>query len=437
MLTGERKRWTVWLGRGAFAVTDQGLMSGSNFVLSILLARWLSPEQYGAYALAFSMFFFVSAVHQALVLEPMSVLGTAEYSTRPREYGGAMLWFQAAFSILLAVVFGAAALLARAMGQMNFSAALLGLALGAPGILLFWLARMTCYVNCSPATAACGAAVYSAALFSGAGLLWYTHRLSVVTVFVLMGAAACLTAAVLLLRFRPDPRCGRVLLREAAKSHWRYGRWALGSSLVIWVPGNIFYSITSAILGLGSAGAFRALMNLSYPVTHTCNALSLLVQPQLSGAAARSGGRSTLRGVAAIGGLYAAGALFWLAVIALGSGRLWRLLYGNHFHSSSGLAVWILVGVVFQVAAYAPAVGLRALQAPALVFGAYSIAAVACLAVGIPATQRWGLPGAVASWAGALLLSFLATLALYLRRARSPREGHAPDMEPMLSMEAG
>jgi len=428
---------TSWLRRGAFAIADQALMSGSNFVLSILLARWLPAEQYGAYALAFSIFFFVSAVHQALVLEPMSVLGTAEFSSRLREYGGAMLWFQAAFSILLALAFAAAAGFTHAIGLASFSAALVGLAIGAPGILLFWLARMTCYVNFAPATAACGSAIYSVSLFSGAALLLYTGRLSVVSVFMLMGAAACVTSVVVFAKFRPAFGRGRALLGEAAGSHWRYGRWALGSSLVIWVPGNIFYSIVSAVLGLGSAGAFRALMNLAYPVTHSANALSLLVQPRLSSTAAQSGGKSTIRGVAAIGGIYAAGALFWLGVVAFGGGRVWHLLYRDHFENASTLAVWILVGVVFQVAAYAPAVGLRALQAPALVFAAYSIAAVACLAVGIPATERWGLTGAVVSWSGALVLSFIATLVLWLRRARGPRRERAPHVEAALTAEAG
>ena len=102
-----------WIRGGILAVVDQGLMSGSNFALSILLARWLTPEQYGAYAVALSIFFFVSTVHQALLLEPMSVLGTSEYSGQWREYAGAMVWFHAGFSVLMLIVFGVGAWLAE------------------------------------------------------------------------------------------------------------------------------------------------------------------------------------------------------------------------------------------------------------------------------------------------------------------------------------
>jgi glycosyltransferase involved in cell wall biosynthesis len=427
MAAKQASGWRTWVRKGAFAVADQGLMSGSNFLLSVLLVRWLAPEQYGAYALAFSIFFFVSAVHQALLLEPMSVFGTADYSDCQGAYIGAMLWFQGAFSILLLAVCGGAAWLAAALGDPNLAAAFLGLALGSPGILLFWLARMACYMKLAPAVSAGGATLYSLLLLAGAWGLLRSRLISTVSVMVLMGVAATLVATLVLVWMRPDLKSSGKFLRDTARRHWSYGRWALGSSLVIWVPGNIFYSLTTAFLGIGSAGAFRALMNLTFPVTHTASALSLVFQPQLSRTAANSGARATVRPVARMATLYAAGALAWLALVALGGGRVWQVLYQGRFHDASPLAVWMLVGVVFQVTAYVPAIGLRALKAPSLVFFAYSIAALACLAVGIPATKIWGLTGAVASYSGSFLLSFLAAVVLYRRRVRE--EGREKEID--------
>ena len=69
----------VWIGRGALALTDQALFSGAGFLLSLLLGRWLTPAQYGAYALAFSVFLFASSFHNSLILEPMGVIGPASY----------------------------------------------------------------------------------------------------------------------------------------------------------------------------------------------------------------------------------------------------------------------------------------------------------------------------------------------------------------------
>ena len=83
--------WISWFSKSTLSVMDQGLVSGSNFLLNVMLARWLSPEQYGAYALGFSIFLLMTAVYQSLVLEPMAVLGPILFPDRLKRYLGALL----------------------------------------------------------------------------------------------------------------------------------------------------------------------------------------------------------------------------------------------------------------------------------------------------------------------------------------------------------
>ena len=52
----ERRKSAAGLPKADFAVLDQALISGSNFIMGILLARWMVPDEYGAYSLAFSVF---------------------------------------------------------------------------------------------------------------------------------------------------------------------------------------------------------------------------------------------------------------------------------------------------------------------------------------------------------------------------------------------
>ena len=56
-------KFARWVTKGGLAIVDQGLISGSNFLIGILLARWLMPEAYGAFALAFSVFLLLSYVY--------------------------------------------------------------------------------------------------------------------------------------------------------------------------------------------------------------------------------------------------------------------------------------------------------------------------------------------------------------------------------------
>src|SRR5947207_8633428 len=92
-------RWWPWLNRGVLATLDQGLLSGSNFILAVLLARWLPVWDYGGYALALSIFMLINAVHQALLLEPMSVLGTARYGDCGQEYTAVLIRINTAFAV--------------------------------------------------------------------------------------------------------------------------------------------------------------------------------------------------------------------------------------------------------------------------------------------------------------------------------------------------
>ncbi len=81
-----------WMKKGGLAILDNGLISGSNFLLGILLARWLAPEEYGAYALAFSIFILVGFLYQALLLEPLSVFAGSVFRGNLRGYLKKTLW---------------------------------------------------------------------------------------------------------------------------------------------------------------------------------------------------------------------------------------------------------------------------------------------------------------------------------------------------------
>lgn len=138
--TGVWWRSIPWVWKGSLAILDQGLIAGTNFLLNILLARWLAPEQYGVYALAFAGFLFLAALYDALLLEPMAVLGPVAYQSRRREYLGALLGIQGGLGVAVLVLLGTTAAVGRAY-SLDLTRALAGLAVAAPCILLFWLAR--------------------------------------------------------------------------------------------------------------------------------------------------------------------------------------------------------------------------------------------------------------------------------------------------------
>src|SRR5262245_12377059 len=67
---------TQWAGRGSVALSEQALFAGGNFVLNIALAVTIPAADYGAFVFAFTMFTIVAGFHNALILEPATVLRT-------------------------------------------------------------------------------------------------------------------------------------------------------------------------------------------------------------------------------------------------------------------------------------------------------------------------------------------------------------------------
>ena len=53
-LTRERVRF--WGIRSGLSVLDQGLTSGAGFLLNLFLARWLTSDGYGAFAVGLLLF---------------------------------------------------------------------------------------------------------------------------------------------------------------------------------------------------------------------------------------------------------------------------------------------------------------------------------------------------------------------------------------------
>src|ERR1700730_16072293 len=79
-------RLRIWGLKSALSLIDQALTSGAGFAVNILLARWLSPSLYGAFAVAFAASLFVAGFYNVLVLEPLSVFGPARHASNLLAY---------------------------------------------------------------------------------------------------------------------------------------------------------------------------------------------------------------------------------------------------------------------------------------------------------------------------------------------------------------
>src|SRR6266436_228960 len=62
-----------------YGVADQGFSVGGMFLVNIALARTQTKEEYGIFALSYSVFTFLAGLHNAALLEAYTIYGSGRY----------------------------------------------------------------------------------------------------------------------------------------------------------------------------------------------------------------------------------------------------------------------------------------------------------------------------------------------------------------------
>ena len=413
------RKFLPWVTKGGLAVLDYGLISGSNFLLGVLLARWLAPAQYGAYALAFSIFILVAFLYQALLLEPLSVFSGTAYRNNLRGYLKATVWIHWAISLVVCLVLGATAIAAHVWWHSAVSAlAFAGMTIATPFILIHGLGRRCFYLKLSPGPAAFGSVFYCVLVTGGVFVVYKAGWLSSFTAFLVMGLASLVSGIVMVFQLlaKLEPASGEAHLPEVWGKHWEYGKWALGTCVVGWIPNYVYIPLVSSFSGIAAAGELRALMNFSAPLLQTFAALSMLFLPYAARVQAEQGKHAASVLGRRLAFLFVgAGAAYWAVLIPLRV-PLFNLVYGGKYVESSYLIPLFALETTFWCAALGPAILLRAMESPRSLFFANGAASVIALVFGIPATRHFGLVGVVWSMMAANFLYLIVACVLLVRK---------------------
>jgi O-antigen/teichoic acid export membrane protein len=408
------KGWMPWVGKGSLAILDQGLFASSNFLLNVLLARWLAPADYGAFALAYSVLLLLGVFHTAILTGPMLVFGPGRYRGRFPEYLGILLRGHFALMLSGAALLAAAALLLGPSYSPEVERAFLALAIAAPFILLLWLLRRAFYVRLNPGWAAAGGVVYLLIVLASALTLRATGHLTPATGFLAMAAGSLITSPLLLVPLRPTLAAESSAIRAVAADHWRYGKWGVAGAGPGWVTDSIYFLVLPAWVGLAEAGALKALLNLAMPALQSIGALGVLLLPILVRDRDSGGLRAMKRTIKLALALFLSGSACYMALIWGFRLQVFHLLYAGKY---SAYASWpLLLAGLLPFAQSLPNVmggALGALERPNLIFWSSVGSASVALALGVPLACALGVGGAlvglVASYVlmGALLLFFL------------------------------
>ena len=396
-----------WGAKAGFAVLDQGLFAGTNFLMNILLARWLSPVEYGAFTVAYSVFLLLATLHTAILTEPMLVFGAGRYAEQFREYLGFILYGHASLAAVISFILAVVVLLFRQFGSVALAHALSGLAIASPFILLLWLLRRAFYVCFQPQWAATGGALYLLLMTAGLYGLYEVHWISPFWVLALMGVASAIVALWLIFHLKPRWRStsGELTPSMVLSSHRAYGKWSTATTGLMWVPSNIYYTLLPVWAGLEGSAALRAVLNLIMPILQANSAISILLLPQFAKVFKVKGKTALHRFSRFVLIPFLIGSMLYWVCLCLFRHQVMAWLYSGGYAEYVDLLI-LAGGLPLSVSAVTVLANvLRAIEQPNQVFWCYVVSSLVTITLGLWLLATKGVAGAVAG----LIASSVAT----------------------------
>ena len=418
------------IARGArrlgWGVADQAFSSLTNSLLGIMIARSVSPREFGAFALVFAVYTAVLGGARALNSQPFMVRHTSE----DREIDPLATGRTTGASLLIGIVAGIVSVVVGLFVPGMVGATLIAMGVTMPGLILQDAWRWVFFGTKRSGGAFANDVVWAVAMFVGFAGLIVTDRTSVAAFTLVWGAGAAVAAIFGLFQ-------AGVLPRPASAWKW----WKSTRDLGLHFTGEYaategtvqltFFTIT-AIVGLAALGGIRGASMLFGPFQVFALGVGMVTIPEAVRALRRS--RASLRRtiLALSLGMAVAALVFGGLMLLLPTGA-GRALLGRSWDIARDLIVpTAVMRAAFAFGGTAVA-GLRALQAARRSF--YVRVAVAPLSIvgGVTGALLGGAEGA--TWGLAIVRLFAAAIWWWQFRIALARYEPSESAEPPPGMD--
>ncbi len=392
------------LGTIGWTGADQVLSSGTNAALTVLVARSVGAEQFGAFALALVVFVYAVGVVRALVSEPLVIrFAGAQPDERARAIADS-----AGAAVLVGTGLGLACVTGGAVVGGQEGSVILALGVLLPGLVLQDHWRTAFFASRRPRSAFANDAVWAVLQIGAVLTLTAAGRTGSVPYLLAWGGAAAVAAVVgaAQVRRRPQILGGLRWLAD----HRSMGRRLTGGFLVDQGAVQAVVLLLGAIVGLAAVGAVRGAQTLISPVRVLLATVSAVALPAFSSRVA-DGGR-VLRPAVLVSLVAGSAAGAWAVAAVLVPDDVGRALLGDTWPGAEPLVG--LVGTQWTAIAVATAfaIALKALARTRELLAVSVVQALLVVALGtagaLLADAVGALTGLVAGQvAGVLLLLWM------------------------------
>lgn len=381
--------------KGYLAALDQGVISLTNFLATIILARNINPTELGVYGVGFIALRLARSFQEGITVQPVNVLGAAMDQMTFKRYATSSGVIQLIWAVISSLFVAIAGWVLTELGNDTAGPALFSLWFA----FLFWqlqeYIRRMLYTRQAVIHAVINTVVANAVRLTI--LLWWATQGKLSGTAGLDAIAWGALGALLPGLWSTHNYWTKNMfsLKETWKRNWGFGRWVLGGTIANWVAVEFYPILTAGMISFAAVGAYRALQNLVAPVHLLLRATDTFITPRAARLFQKNGQRALTRTLRLTYAVSIIPIMGLLTIVVIFPKPLLRLLYGDTY---AGFSNGILLMATFYGLWYAYWPLQSALKAARLshpIFIANLAAIITMFTIGIWAIHRWEVYGTI------------------------------------------
>jgi len=412
-------RAVSWELSEIWALADQSIVSATNFLTNVMLARFMGLREFGVFVLAWMSVQFVNSFQNALIIAPMMSVGPKqEEKDRPAYYGALVFQELALASFCFIFAYTVLKISGNSIRFSDVKQLAFPLAVSAFAYQMQDFVRRYFFATRQSRRALADDAL---SYVSQLPILFLLHRAGHLTSANALWAMAgtSIVGIVPGILWMEPLQFNWQWIREISRRHWKISRWLSASALLQWTSSNLFVIAAPVYYGAAAAGVLKASQNLM-GVTHVWFQGLDNVVPVESARRLRQGGvRSMLAYTRSIllkwGGL----TLLFAIAISISPGFWLRLVYGPDMNQYGYiLRLYALLYVVVFLGSPLRA-ALQALEFTVPIFWSYLAMTAFAFSFAVPMAKLLGLSGSLFGLIGSqILFQSIIGVALLMRSNR-------------------
>ncbi len=406
-------------GNGLIVVSDQAIVSGVNFTVSVLLARYLGISEFGKFGLISLIVLFNASLHQALITTPALTL-------LPKKSGMVRVSLQSALSSLNMLAIIAAIILTTIFVTLSD--------LVLPGWDLSELTVETVLLTGSFLMHDFLRKSFFADKKTGKALILdtmaYGVQISLITITIITGSLSLkLSIRILIFSFLLASIYGSTTgkyIRLSIKALfinfreiWIFNRWLIATSILQWFSGNLFVLAAGSILGPIALGSVRIGQNVIGVLNVIFLALENRVPVSASLIYTRNGFNSLIKYLLRIEYKGLLITILFVGGIFLFAGDILDILYGVEFSQYAYILQGFGILYIFVFTGIPVRFALRTMQLTREIFISYLLTAIISICVAFPVVRSFEIYGVVIGMMAMQIIMTSWYLIVIFRKSKS------------------